>query len=100
MDTRDKSPRNSFRKSRRMLIAEPQTIELIAHKRSMRLMGNSFEITVVSDSILHADYCIDQAVSEISRIERLLTTFSDDSQTALINDYAGIRPVHVDKEVY
>jgi thiamine biosynthesis lipoprotein len=63
-------------------------------------MGNSFEITVVSDAVDHADYCIDRAVCEISRIERLLTTFSEDSQIAAINDKAGMSPVQVDREVF
>jgi thiamine biosynthesis lipoprotein len=72
----------------------------IAHKRAMRLMGNSFEITVVTGDPSFADYCIDEAVAEIRRIERLLTTFSDDSQTASINSQAGIAPVQVDKEVF
>src|SRR5690349_18587723 len=82
------------------LCTEQQTIEQKAHKRVMRLMGNLFEITVVSADAELADYYIDEAVEEISRIERLLTTFNEESQTNLINKYAGIRPVTVDKEVY
>lgn len=71
-----------------------------AHKRAMRLMGNSFEITVVAENNEFADYCIGEAVAEIRRIERLLTTFSEDSQTAEINRHAGIRPVRVDREMF
>jgi len=82
------------------VLIEPNVIAQKAHKRSMRLMGNQFEITVVSGSADFAEYCIDQAVHEISRIESLLTTFRDDSQTNLINKYAGIKPIEVDKEVY
>jgi thiamine biosynthesis lipoprotein len=63
-------------------------------------MGNRFEISVVSDDEHWAHKCIDAAVEEISRIEKLLTTFSDDSQTNLVNRNAGIQPVKVDKEVY
>lgn len=66
----------------------------------MRLMGNYFEITVVAEEAAFAHYCIDKAVEEISRIERLLTTFSEDSQTALINRFAGIEAVEVDREVF
>ncbi|HYC29602.1 MAG TPA: FAD:protein FMN transferase, partial [Chitinophagaceae bacterium] len=44
--------------------------------------------------------CIDDAVEEIRRIERLLTTFDESSQTNLINRNAGIAPVQVDKEVF
>ncbi|WP_419701520.1 FAD:protein FMN transferase [Mucilaginibacter sp. NFX135] len=79
-----------------------ETIEKIAtvHKRILKLMGNRFEISVVSDNIDWANSRIDMAVAEISRIEKLLTTFSDDSQTNQINAAAGIRPVKVDQEVY
>lgn len=71
-----------------------------AFKRGMRLMGNHFEITVVSDDEDWANARIDDAVAEISRIEQVFTTFKPDSQTNLINDNAGIQPVKVDKEVF
>ena len=70
------------------------------HKRVLRLMGNRFEISVVSDNEHSAQKCIDAAIEEISRIEKLLTTFSDDSQTNLVNRNAGIQAVKVDQEVY
>ncbi|WP_295791505.1 FAD:protein FMN transferase [Mucilaginibacter sp.] len=70
------------------------------HRRVLRLMGNRFEISVVSDDEHWAHKCIDAAVEEISRIEKLLTTFTEDSQTNLVNRNAGIQPVKVDKEVY
>lgn len=73
---------------------------LTTHKRGMRLMGNHFEISVVSDNETEANRHIDAAVDEIKRIEALLTTFNDDSQTNLINRNAGIKPVKVDKEVF
>jgi len=73
---------------------------LAIHKRAMRLMGNRFEISVVDDDAANADAHIDAAVAEISRIEKLLTTFSDDSQTNQINRNAGIQPVPVDREVF
>lgn len=67
---------------------------------SMKLMGNQFEITVVHSSEKHAHECIDAAVHEIQRIEALLSTFKDSSQTNLINEAAGISPVRVDREVF
>ena len=51
------------------------------HKRTMRLMGNIFNISIVSDNETFAGHCIDEAVREIQRIEALLTTFREDSQT-------------------
>jgi FAD:protein FMN transferase len=76
------------------------TIAQSLHRRVLKLMGNRFEITVVADDEKWADERIDEAVAEISRIERLLTTFDENSQTNLINRYAGIKPVKVDKEVF
>ncbi|NBB27500.1 FAD:protein FMN transferase [Cellulophaga sp. BC115SP] len=70
------------------------------HKQGHRLMGNYFEISVVSDNADYANSCIDQAVEEIKRIERLLTTFNDQSQTNQVNAMAGIAPVEVDAEMF
>ncbi len=70
------------------------------YSQSLKLMGNNFTITVVADDKHKAQLHIDTAVEEIRRIERLLTTFSDSSQTSLINRNAGGSPVEVDEEVY
>jgi thiamine biosynthesis lipoprotein len=70
------------------------------HKKAMRLMGNRFEITVIDGNEEKALYLIDLAVQEIRRIEQLLTTFNDDSQTNQINKNAGIQPVQVNQEVF
>jgi thiamine biosynthesis lipoprotein len=75
-------------------------IDQQAYKRVLKLMGNRFEITVVSDDAAWAEERIDNAVAEISRIEKLLTTFNESSQTAAINKMAGVEPVKVDKEVF
>lgn len=69
-------------------------------KRPQKLMGNAFEITVVNDNEKTAQQHIDAAIEEIRRIEKLLTTFSEESQTNLINQNAGIKPVTVDQEVF
>lgn len=63
-------------------------------------MGNHFELTVVADDEKWAHERIDAGISEIQRIERLLTTFSDDSETNLINQNAGISPVVVSAETF
>ncbi|WP_394995045.1 FAD:protein FMN transferase [Emticicia sp.] len=70
------------------------------HSKSLRLMGNRFTISVVSNDKIWAEKQIDTAITEISRIEKLLTTFSDDSQTSQINENAGVKPIKVEKEVF
>ncbi|MEO6669023.1 MAG: FAD:protein FMN transferase [Ferruginibacter sp.] len=71
-------------------------------KRVLKLMGNRFEISIVSNSNnpAFAENCIDAAVMEIQRIENLLTTYCELSQTNLINDAAGFQAVKVDREVF
>lgn len=69
-------------------------------QRTVLLMGNRFDIGVVSSAKEQAEQAIEKSIAEIKRIEALLTTFSDDSQTNQINQNAGIKPVKVDKEVY
>lgn len=73
---------------------------LKAFKKEMKLMGNQFEITVVASVAEWAYERIEEAVNEISRIEDLLSTYKEDSETNLINRNAGIQPVKVSDEVY
>lgn len=69
-------------------------------KKSAKLMGNTFEITVVTEKENSAHEYIEMAIAEIKRIEQLFTTFHDSSQTNQINQNAGFQPVVVDKEVF
>ena len=63
-------------------------------------MGNIFEITVVAADEFWAEQQINTAINEIKRIEALLTTFNEESETNYINRYAGIKPVQVSNEVF
>jgi thiamine biosynthesis lipoprotein len=76
----------------------PATASL--YKKVIKLMGNRFEISIVAHDESWADTRIQEAVEEIRRIEKLLTTFNESSQTNLINRNAGIKPVKVDKEMF
>ncbi len=58
-------------------------------------MGCDFEILVVANQQHEADTYIDVAVAEITRIERLISSWDSLSQTALVNRKAGIQPVKV-----
>ncbi|HEX8038940.1 MAG TPA: FAD:protein FMN transferase [Chryseosolibacter sp.] len=70
------------------------------HKRTCKLMGNMFSFSIVHDDEGWANHCIDKAVDEIKRVESLLTTFREDSQTNRVNDAAGVTGVVVDREVF
>lgn len=69
------------------------------HKRALKLMGNRFEITALHEDAEFAASCIDSAITEISRIEKLLTTFNPASQVNQLNALAGISPLQVDREL-
>lgn len=63
-------------------------------------MGSRFEITVVAKDSTEAKDYIDLAVGEITRIEKLISSWDPASQTSEINRNAGIKPVKVDEELY
>lgn len=71
----------------------------VSVNRVLKLMGNRFEFTVIAENGQDGDMAIDAAIEEVRRIEYLLTTFSNLSQTSLINENAGLKPVKVDDEV-
>ena len=81
-----------------MALTEPA--RNLLHRRVVKLMGNRFELTVVNDNESFAQLLIDQTIEEIQRIEDLLTTFKENSQTNQINNKAGIAPVRVNPEVF
>ncbi|MDO5988539.1 FAD:protein FMN transferase [Flavivirga amylovorans] len=76
------------------------TTAQVTCKRAVLLMGSGFDITVVADTKKEANTYIDIAIQEISRIERLISSWDTNSQTSLINSNAGIKPVKVDKELF
>jgi len=75
-------------------------IEADLYRQVIKLMGNRFEISVVAQNEKAAADHIQAAINEIQRIEKLLTTFNEASQTNLVNRNAGISPVKVDQEVF
>lgn len=71
---------------------------MILYSKTMLLMGNKFVITVLEKNEKLAFEHIEAAVNEIKRIEALLTTYNESSNTAIINKNAGIAPVQVEPE--
>jgi thiamine biosynthesis lipoprotein len=68
--------------------------------KTLKLMGTRFDITVVADNEDIGYINIDEATSEIKRIENLISAWNPDSETSLINRNAGVRPVKVDPELF
>jgi len=63
-------------------------------------MGSRFDITVVAPDSIEAHSFIDLAVAEITRIEKLISSWDPNSQTSEINRNAGIKAVKVDRELF
>lgn len=72
----------------------------IIFRRSLRLMGDQFEISVVGNNPSWAEERIDDAVAEINRVEKLLSAFSEDSSINAINRNAGVKPVKTNAEIF
>ncbi|SFZ91806.1 thiamine biosynthesis lipoprotein [Flaviramulus basaltis] len=70
------------------------------YQKTLKLMGSRFDISVVADSQNEGNEYIDLAVNEISRIEKLISSWDANSQTSLINRNSGIKPVKVDEELF
>ena len=70
------------------------------HKQSAKLMGSAFELCVIHSNETFALEQLAAGITEIKRIEHLLTEFSEDSLTTQINRNAAIRPVEVTSEFY
>lgn len=66
----------------------------------LKLMGSRFEVSAVHDDIRLAWEAINAGIAEITRIEKLISSWDENSQTSEINRQAGIKPVAVDKELY
>jgi FAD:protein FMN transferase len=73
---------------------------LISDSKIVKLMGNTFEFTAVANDLAIVTSAIEAGIAEVQRIEKLLTTFADDSITNIINRQAGVSPVQVSSEVY
>jgi thiamine biosynthesis lipoprotein len=69
-------------------------------KKQVKLMGNQFELSAAGYSARWAEDVINAGINEIRRIEQLLTTFKDDSETNQVNKNAGIAPVKVSRETF
>jgi thiamine biosynthesis lipoprotein len=63
-------------------------------------MGSDFEITIVEKNESNANFFLDLAINEIRRIEKLISSWDNNSQTSKINLNAGIKPIKVDKELF
>ncbi len=68
--------------------------------RTEKLMGCRFDLTVVADNASEGETYLNMASQEITRIERLISSWDESSQTSAINRNAGLEPVIVNQELF
>lgn len=83
-----------------MVLGNSQEPKFVTVHRTMKLMGSRFDITVVAQNEEIGYINIEEAIAEISRIEKLISSWDPDSETSLINKNAGIKPVKVSDELF
>ena len=79
--------------------AQPRNNNAI-HNRQLKLMGVRFELAAIASDSLKARQAVDTAIAEITRIEKLISSWDPQSQTSAINQMAGLQPVKVSEELF
>ena len=83
-----------------LILLSSSVFSQVQRSRLVTLMGSKFEITLVDKDSLSAEKNIDKSVSEIRRIENLISEWNPETQISEVNRNAGIKPVKVDAEVF
>lgn len=83
-----------------VFIGHAQEQKFVTVQRSVQLMGGKFDITVVADNEEIGYINIEEAIAEIKRIEKLISSWDEESETSKINKNAGIKPVKVSVELF
>ncbi len=76
------------------------SVAVKAHHHSLKLMGCGFVLTAVDANPQKAWDAIRAGETEIRRIEALISSWREDSETGAINHAAGKSPVRVSPELY
>lgn len=74
--------------------------QVVAFKKVVKLMGSRFDITIVAKNEEIANGYINDAIDEITRIEKLISSWDPNSKTSKINKNAGIKPTEVNEELF
>ncbi len=82
------------------LVFSSQLFSQQLFKRKLSLLGSPFEITVIAKDSVEGNYFNNLAISEVKRIENLISDWIPTSQISKVNQNAGISPVKVDIEVF
>lgn len=82
------------------LTGSAQQKKFVTVQRTVHLMGDSFDISIVADNEEIGYINIEEAVSEIKRIEKIISSWDEESEISQVNKNAGIKPVKVSVELF
>lgn len=83
-----------------LLLSTMATFGQITHKRKFLLLGSPFEITVIAKDTVQGNVFANLAVTEVKRIENLISDWIPTTQISQVNQNAGIKAIMVDDEVF
>jgi thiamine biosynthesis lipoprotein len=83
-----------------LILSVNTTNAQVLRKRAVKLMGSRWDITLVANDSLTATRNIDTVITEVTRIENLISDWRSYTQISKVNQQAGIAPVVVDPEVF
>jgi len=78
--------------------AEEAHETLLSENRA--LMGTEVAIKAIGDDRAELDRAVEEAFSEVSRLEQMMSNFIETSELSRINQQAGKAPVSVSRELY
>ncbi|MGB5691262.1 MAG: FAD:protein FMN transferase [Flavobacteriaceae bacterium] len=77
-----------------------QSDSRVTVQRTLEIMGAKYEFTLVVPNEEIGYINIEEAASEIKRVEKMISSWIPESETSLINENAGISPVKVSDELF
>ncbi len=77
-----------------------QNDKRVTVQRTLEIMGAKFEFTLVVPNEEIGFINIEEAASEIKRVENMISSWITESETSLINSNSGITPVKISDELF
>ncbi|MDZ7849019.1 MAG: FAD:protein FMN transferase [Owenweeksia sp.] len=69
-------------------------------RKKALLMGSGFEFAIVHWDAHKAEELLQYCVTEVNRLEQLISDWTDSSEVSAVNRQAGLQPVRVGPELY
>lgn len=82
------------------LISYSTLAQLQSSQKVLNLMGSRFEFEALHENKELANESVEEAISEVRRIEMLISSWDENSETSNINRNAGIQPTIVSEELF